>query len=195
MGDERIYRILKYTAIAMGVSWILWTLYEFAVVKALDPAQSSYSRAVRDFKDGRYDVSLKFYEETLQIDPEHEGAWRGKADSLSFLGNHRGALEIYSSLIRKHPDSGIYYANRGIIYDRIGSYRNAISDYENAYALNQKLDKGPGWLTRFLRNQADKPPTIVERANYLKYQLGLPADERVLRVPQEDAKQRPYTSK
>lgn len=195
MREDRLYQILKYTAIAMAASWILWTLYDAVIAKALDPVQSSYNRAVRDFKDGRYEVAVKFYEEALRANPEHAGAMSGKADALSFLAKHEEALEIYNFLISKYPDKGVYYANRGIIYDRMGDYRNAISDYENAYSLNQKLDKGPGWLTRFLRNQQDKPPTIIQRAEYLKYQLNLPEGQRVLSIPQEDSKQRPYTVK
>ncbi|MCP4699686.1 MAG: hypothetical protein GY862_22975, partial [Gammaproteobacteria bacterium] len=45
---------------------------------------------------------------------------------------------------------------------------------------------------RFLRNQAEKPPTIADRARYLRKQQAKPAAERLLRQPDEDKKQRPY---
>jgi hypothetical protein len=47
-------------------------------------------------------------------------------------------------------------------------------------------------LTRFLRNQAERPPTIADRAAYLRAELAKPEGERRLRVPEVDARQRPY---
>jgi hypothetical protein len=52
--------------------------------------------------------------------------------------------------------------------------------------------EGPNWLTRFLRLQPEKPPSVVDRAAYLRQELAKPESERLLRVPEEDAKQRSY---
>ena len=52
--------------------------------------------------------------------------------------------------------------------------------------------EGPHWLTRFLRNQPEAPPTIADRARYLRAELAKPEAERVLRMPEIDAQQRPY---
>ena len=188
-----MYQNLKWAAIIIGVSWVLWTFYDGIVKPNRDPVTAAFSRAVRDFKDGNYETALKSYEKTLANDPNHLGALRGKADSLSLLGNYAAAITIYTNLITQEPEAGVNYANRGIAYDRLGNYERAIKDYETAYSLEQKLDRGPGWLTRFLRNLEDKPPTIMDRARYLKEQLNLPLSERVLRMPEEDDKQRPYT--
>ena len=62
----------------------------------------------------------------------------------------------------------------------------------HALELDPELAEGPSWLTRFLRNQADAPPTIADRARYLRAELAKPESERVLRVPEHDAQQRPY---
>jgi hypothetical protein len=61
-----------------------------------------------------------------------------------------------------------------------------------ALELDPELAEGPHWLTRFLRNQPEAPPTIADRARYLRAELAKPEAERVLRVPQIDAQQRPY---
>ena len=47
-------------------------------------------------------------------------------------------------------------------------------------------------MTRFLRNQAERPPTIADRARYVREQLAKPEAERVLKDPVQDATQRPY---
>ena len=58
--------------------------------------------------------------------------------------------------------------------------------------LDPELIDGPHWLTRFLRNQPQKPPGIAERTAYLRKELAKPESERLLRVPEQDAEQRSY---
>ena len=191
--QDNLYPVLKYTAIALGVTFIVWLLYDGVLKDAVEPLQANYNRATRDFKDGRYDYALRSYDAVLQLDPKHEGGLSGKAASLAMLERYGEALRIYNQLIREYPNDGIHYANRGILHDRMGAYKRAIVDYEMAYKMDEDLNKGPSWLTRFLRNQQETPATIVARANYLKEQLALPPQEQVLRDPAEDQRQRPYT--
>ena len=42
------------------------------------------------------------------------------------------------------------------------------------------------------RLQPEKPPTIADRAQYLKQELAKPETERVLKMPEQDQQQRPY---
>ncbi|NIP73203.1 MAG: hypothetical protein GWO16_09335, partial [Gammaproteobacteria bacterium] len=58
--------------------------------------------------------------------------------------------------------------------------------------FDPSLGEGPGWLTRFFRNQYDRPPTIADRAAYLEEELAKPPGERTLRVPERDRQQRSY---
>ena len=102
------------------------------------------------------------------------------------------ALQVFDIAIAQEPDFAGTYANRGILYDQMGQYQKALEDYERALTMDPELAEGPKWLTRFLRLQPDKPPTIADRAQYLKQQLAKPESERVLRLPGEDEKQRPY---
>lgn len=87
---------------------------------------------------------------------------------------------------------GVSLANRGILKDQIGDYAGALSDYQAAMALEPKVIEGPGLLTRFMRNQAEQPPTVADRARYLQSELAKPMNERLLSVPLQDEKQRAY---
>ncbi|MCP3869423.1 MAG: hypothetical protein GY703_15230 [Gammaproteobacteria bacterium] len=91
-----------------------------------------------------------------------------------------------------HRIQGVTYANRGILKDRMGDHRGALSDYRMAMKLEPKVVEGPGLLTRFMRNQADRPPTVADRADYLEKELEKPTSEQVMRVHEEDIKQRSY---
>ena len=84
------------------------------------------------------------------------------------------------------------YANRGILLDTMGRHEEALADYTTALEIDREAAKGPHWLTRFLRNQPEAPPTIADRAAYLRAELAKPEGERLLRVPELDAQQRPY---
>lgn len=66
--DAGVYKGLKWAAIILGVTWLIWNLYGSVVRPNLDPSVAAYNRAVRDFKDGHYEKALKKYEETVLHD-------------------------------------------------------------------------------------------------------------------------------
>ncbi len=189
--DDRLYRFLKFTAIAMTIAWVGWSIYD-SFLTGRTPGEMSYHAANKFFEDGDYARALEEYDAALREEPQNIHALRGRARSLMQLGRDSEALAVFDEAIAREPDFGATYANRGILYDRMGKYPQAIADYEKALQLDRELADGPNWLTRFLRLQPDKPPTIDERARYLRAELAKPESERVLRKPDDDNKQRPY---
>jgi len=87
---------------------------------------------------------------------------------------------------------GVALANRGILKDQLGDYPGALADYREGLLLEPELAEGPGFLTRFLRNQPERPPSIADRARYLAEQLAKPKPERLMRLPERDNQQRAY---
>lgn len=188
--SERAYRRLVYLAIALTLAFVGYGVYErFA---SRQPGDSAYHAGNTLFADGYYGRAAERYREALAADPEHLYALRGLARSLHKAGRHDEALATYDDVIARQPDFAATYANRGILHDTLGNHTAALRDYDRALSLDAELDEGPGWLTRFLRNQPDKPPTIGDRARYLRAELSKPEDERLLRVPEVDEAQRPY---
>lgn len=188
---DPLYRFLVITAVTLTVAWLGWSLYDSFAGRA-QPGDSAYLAANRFFEDGDYERALKEYQAALEQAPEHIHALRGQARTLMQLGRLDEALGVFDRAIDAAPRFGATYANRGILHDRMGRYTKAIADYEKALELDPGLAQGPNWLTRFLRLQPEKPPTIAERARYLKEQMAKPPAQRVLRVPELDARQRPY---
>jgi tetratricopeptide (TPR) repeat protein len=189
--DERMYRILMTVAIVLTVTWVGWSAYD-GFWGNRHPGDLAYHAGNNAFEDGQYVKALKDYDQALREDPRHLWALRGKARALMQLQRDDEALRTFSRAIRAEPDFAAAYANRGILLDRMGRYQAAIRDYEHALQLDPSLADGPGWLTRFLRLQPQKPPTIADRARYLRAEFRKPARERKLRMPKQDAKQRPY---
>jgi tetratricopeptide (TPR) repeat protein len=108
------------------------------------------------------------------------------------MGEDNEAMQEFNLVIERNPELAPAYADRGILYDRMGEYRKALADYKKALELDKEILEGPGWLWRFMRNIDEKPPTIKDRADYLESELAKPEDERLLRLPEEDEKQRMY---
>jgi tetratricopeptide (TPR) repeat protein len=189
--DKNHYRFLKWTAIALTLAWIGWSFYD-SMISPRNPGDLAYLEGNNLFEDGEYQRALVKYDEALSDDRNHLHALRGRALSLMQLGRSTQALTAFNTAISLAPEFGGTYANRGFLHDRMGRYQEAIEDYERALALYPEVAEGPHWLTRFLRNQPQKPPNVAERAAYLRRELAKPEGERLLRVPELDAEQRSY---
>jgi len=172
----------------MSIGWI--------AIQALrsdpPPGQVAVLAGDRAFADANYDRALKNYREALKADPDHIEALRGKARSLLQKERYDEAVMHFDIAIEREPEFPGTYANRGIALDRMGEYELALKDYEYALHLNPSVADGPGWITRLLHMDAAGPPTVEDRANYLRQQLALPEEERVLRVADEEGAARTY---
>ena len=143
-------------------------------------------------EDGFYEEAEKEFSEALQKTPDHVMARLGLATTYMQTGRDTEALQELNLVIELKPDLAAAFANRGILYDRSGEYEKALADYRKALELDPEILEGPGFLWRFMRNIDEKPPTIESRADYLEAELAKPEEERLLKVPGEDEKQRMY---
>ncbi len=189
--DKGLYRFLVWTAILFTIAWIGWSFYDSKIAPS-NPGDLAYLEGNNLFEDGEYQRALDKYDEALNEDRNHIHAMRGRARSLMQLGQSPQALTAFNTAISLEPEFGGTYANRGMLHDRMGRYEKAIADYEHALALYPEVADGPHWLRRFLRNQPEKPPDVAGRAAYLRKELAKPENERLMRIPEQDAEQRSY---
>ena len=150
-------------------------------------------------KTGHYRLEDRFYDDAtaefelaLERNPRHAGAHLGLALVHLQTGRLEDAVAKLDETLEIDPGLAAAFANRGIAHDRLGHHEQALADYRAALELDPRLAEGPGWLWRFLRNIDEKPPTLADRADYLEAELAKPPGERLLSVPEEDAKQRMY---
>ncbi len=188
---DPLYRFLKYTAIVLTLAWVGWSAWD-GLFAHRAPGDTDFLAGERAFEDGHYEQALEAYDRALAEDPGHAAALRGRARALLQLGRHDEALAAFDRAIERAPEVGATWANRGILHDRMGHYDQALADYEHALRLDPDLARGPNWLTRFLRLQPEPPPTVADRAQYLRRELAKPRNEQVLHVPELDSAQRPY---
>jgi tetratricopeptide (TPR) repeat protein len=153
--------------------------------------------------DGEYDAALERFTAALAVSPDHRGALMGRA--LAYLQTERYAegeaeftylIKYLEKTLEPDDITGVAvlagaYGNRGILYDRTGRYEKALADYIEALKVDEGAIDGPGIVDKIIYG-SPRPATVRQRAIYLTKQLALPADQRVLRMPEKDAEQRMY---
>jgi lipoprotein NlpI len=65
-------------------------------------------------------------------------AYFGRAYGLAEKGDQDGAMADFDDVIRRWPQEGLAYGNRGVMWARKGDFARAIDDFTQAIALNPK---------------------------------------------------------
>jgi tetratricopeptide (TPR) repeat protein len=196
-----IRRFIKYLAIltvGMFSVWALVNMYLNELPGDYDTRQGDIKISDRDF-----DAALVSFNKALRKMPNHRGALMGRA--IVFIQTSRldaaaAELTYLVGYLKKNlsPDDvtglatlAASYANRGIVHDRSGRYREALADYIEALKIDEEILSGPGILDKIVYGTPN-PSTIRGRALYIKKQLTLPEAQRLLRIPDKDKEQRMY---
>lgn len=193
--------IRRFVILMMVATFVMFTVW--AVVREFTEAPpGDYETRQGDIllTDRKYDEAIAKFSEALERFPNHRGALMGRAITLLQAGRHDEAEVEFNHLIgfltetvEADDATGIgvlaaAYANRGILYDREGRFEAALADYRQALKIDAGAVAGPGLMHKVLLHA--RPSTVADRARYLQEQLALPEHERVLHLPEIDAKQR-----
>ncbi len=182
----------RTAVIALTVIVIFAYFYFQYTVKENVPGENNFRLANKYLEDGKYDESLKTFDDVLAQYPEYKEAYLGRAITLMQMGELEESRADFDRAVEFDHDYTAAYANRGILNDRAGRYREAVDDYRKAIELDPEILEGPGYIWRFLHNVDKRPPTLADRADYIEAELKKPESERLLRVPEIDEQQRMY---
>jgi tetratricopeptide (TPR) repeat protein len=176
----------------IGLLAIIGLIFYWRVGVEKNPGDYNVRKGNYRLEDGQYEEAVNEFSEALGKNPDHAMARLGLAVTYMQMEKDTEAMQEFNLVIENNPDLAPAYADRGILYDRMGEHRKALADYKKSIELDEEILEGPGWLWRFMRNIDEKPPTIKERAAYLETELAKPEEERLLKVPEIDEKQRMY---
>lgn len=200
--DARVIR--RFIILLAFATFIMFTVW--AVMRQLDEVpQGDYEVRQGDIflQDEKYTKAIERFEAALTLTPNHRGALGGIAVALigqKKYGEAESTLTYLINFLIKNLESddktgrgalSAAYGNRGIIRDRQGRYEEALKDYIESARVDLDLAEGPGVVERILYYDRE-PSSILSRAEYIYKQLKLPKEERVMRNPEEDDKQRVY---
>ncbi len=173
------------------ILFISYYYYQLIMYESV-PGENKYRLANKYLEEGDYERALEVFEEAILMNPSYKAAFLGKGITLMQMERFDESRIAFDKALELDENFAEAYANRGILNDRTGKYEDALRDYKKALQIKPSLAEGPGWLWRFLHNVQKKPPTIADRAEYIKQELRKPKGERLLRVPEIDAQQKMY---
>lgn len=202
MNPGVLKRFVFYMFVLTFVFFSAWMVFssQFA---SRQPGDLETELGTQRLEDGLYEAAMEYYDKALAESPDHRGALMGRALVYIRTEQYDAALAELDYLIGflengLEPDDttgrGVLaaaYANRGIVFDRQGEYEKALDSYVSSLKVDDKVVSGPGLVHKILYG-SDDVSTVRQRARYIYEQLQLPPDQRVMRVPDLDAKQRMY---
>ena len=194
-------RFIKYMAFATFFMFSVWAIK--GMIENTPEGDYEVRQGDIFLSDGEYDKAIERFEEAMRVQPNHRGAWMGIATAYLQQGRVKEAEAEFTAIIAFLQDTleaddvtgygalSAAYANRGIIKDRQGRYKEALDDYVLSVKSDADLGEGPGVIAHILYYDR-KPSSVIDRAKYIYEQLQKPESERLMRVPEMDAKQRMY---
>lgn len=201
MNPRVLKRFIVLVAVATFVMFSMWMVaHQFAAAPAGD---FEVRQGDILLGDGKYADALARFDEALEKAPDHRGALMGRA--LVFLQTERYKeaeaeltylIDYLEKTLVADDLTGVgakaaAYANRGILYDRTARYEKALADYVAAIRTDEGAVDGPGIVDRVIYG-TPQASTVRKRAVYLAEQLKLPPEQRLLRIPERDARERMY---
>ena len=195
MNERVLKRFIINLAILTFLMFTIWALFR----SFSNRPPGDYETTVCDnrLKDKLYEKALDAANLALDKMPKHRGAMMCKALVYISQKNYEQANQELNNLIifleNNLEDDDLTgkgtlaaaYANRGIIKDRKGNYKEALNDYLKALGIDPEAVGGPG-LGTIILNYKYKSSSVKERALYLYEQLQLPESERVLKIEELD---------
>ena len=166
------------------------------------PGDYETERADMHLSGGEHAKALDLFNEALRVSPDHRGALMGRAVVFMETGRSADAeaeldylIDFLNRTLLDDDATGrgtlaAAYANRGGLHDRNGRHQKALDDYVEALRIDADAVSGPGLIDKILHDP--RPPTVRDRAIYLYEQLKKPAGDRVLTIPELDAKSRTF---
>lgn len=198
-------RVLKRFIILLGTLTVVMVIGTQIWESFHDRPAGDYETELGSLRleDGKYEQALIHFDEALQLQPDHRGALMGRA--LVFISQNRDRdavreLEYLIEYMKKNLEDndttgrGVLaaaYANLGIVHDRNDRYQLALDNYIRALQVDPETVDGPGVVHEILYVSED-PSSVRDRARYIYEQLQLPEEQRLMRVPELDQKQRMY---
>ena len=196
-------RVLRRFIVLMVVLVIVAVVGSDFLKRFFERPAGDFSTEMGDnrLSNSEYEEALEYFNKALREMPDHRGALMGRAVVFIQTERYPEAIAELTYLIDylnktlvddDRTGRGVLaaaYTNRGIVHDRQGRYETALKDYVMALKTDEETVDEPGVIHKILYGNPN-PSSTRKRARYIYEQLQKPPHERLMRVPELDAKQR-----
>jgi tetratricopeptide (TPR) repeat protein len=92
-------------------------------------------------REGRYADAEKAYRDFLKNDSRNPDAYDGLGITLLSQGENKGALDAFNQSVKLSPEKSLYRIHRGMVYTKLGQYKEADEDFKAAESSTDPLDQ------------------------------------------------------
>jgi len=100
-----------------------------------------FNRGFAYDKLGQFDLAIKDYTRSIEIDSSNAYAYYNRAISYDKKGEIERTIEDFTKAIKLIPTKADFYLNRGYSYRKLKEYELAINDYTQVLKLEPKCFK------------------------------------------------------
>lgn len=147
----------------------------------------AYSRRGQAYSALRqYELAIGDFTRAIELEPSREGPRCNRASVFTSSGQYAAALLEFEEISRRWPESN-YFQNRGLLYERMERYEEALSDQEEA-ARRDPGRPGPHWNRATVLEKLGRRAEAAEayRACYALDHTVVQARERAEKLAEPD---------
>lgn len=89
----------------------------------------------------RYKEEIASYDKAIDINPDLEGAWYNRGNTLVLNEQYTEALDSYDKVITLNPNNSDAWHKRGEMLSKLNEYAEAVASYDKAIAINPNFAK------------------------------------------------------
>lgn len=101
----------------------------------LAPAMELYRNAIDAKNQGKYEIALDYFDQSIIADPTYTRAWIDKGDLLLQLNRSQEALSAYDSALALNNNVPEVWNFRGEALMTLGKYPEALESFEKALQI------------------------------------------------------------
>jgi tetratricopeptide (TPR) repeat protein len=113
-------------------------------IKLSQSAMKFYKEGMKLFKKGDYSRAIKYFDETLSIDPNSVETLSNKCTSLQMLKKYDLSKKCLDEALNKNPTSWLLWNNKGVLMFKLKKYDEAESCFNKAISLNRNFAEAWG---------------------------------------------------
>ncbi|MEM9494949.1 MAG: tetratricopeptide repeat protein [Pseudomonadota bacterium] len=95
-----------------------------------------------------YRASIADFDKAIELDPDLERAYLGKAQTLMDMKHHAEALQSLNAILQRKPETIQAYRMRSECFERLGDIENAIADQKRILEIMPRDPFAKAALTR-----------------------------------------------
>lgn len=101
-------------------------------------AEALFHKGKAAFEQGQYEEAIRFFDSSLELEPDNPAPLYNKGTTLCGLGNYEEALSCLDRVIELDPEDTAALQNKGACLNGLGRYKDAIILFDNIL----KVDPG-----------------------------------------------------